>query len=926
LNLPLIIIDGVIFQIQEGRDSGVSRTWRSLIPELIRLLPECRFLFLQREQWDPNIPEIPKQIISGYDFANASSLDMDDRLLSDLCREMGASLFLSTYFSRAPGITNITMIYDLIPEILGFDLGYGEWVAKRRTIENSQSIIAISNSTKNDLVRFYRIASERINVIHLAVSGLFQKSAESAIIDFREKHRLSQPYFVIVGRQPAYKGSAVALKALDLLGDDAPTFLLIGTGDFGESRSASITKRLIIIPRLSDTELAIAYSGAAGLIYISHYEGFGLPILEAMACGCPVITCRNSSLPEVGGDACLYLDTDSPTDVAEAMKQCLTLTVRKECIIKGHKQSEKFLGWERPASQIAKLLEAATSTNNSISSNLKSRDDLQKLYGLGGPYIAKFSTSEYLVTAIVSTYSSERFIRGCIEGLLNQSLRKALEIIVIDSCSPQNEETIIREYQKTHSNIVYIKTPHREPLYTAWNRGIRAARGKFIINANTDDRLRHDAYEMMASKLEAHPEIALVYGDFLITHFENQTMDRHLRTGYCTPPTYEPDIMMNACHMGPQPMWRKSIHAEIGLFDDSLKSAGDYEFWCRISTRYPMKHMPTFLGLYLHNYGGIANSNETLSRMETIEVQARYKSFLPLSRTTINMSNHLQYSGDIAQTIKFAHLCMIAQGDLTMIKQTLESILLTTCYPHYLTVIASKNDAEICSYLSTKKSDGIIHHLLILPEAQIESSAINIGWLIERNAEYFVLIEENPIFSDREWLTEMIWVMNKIKSLYALAYGFTDISDPITSLQRRQIRIKKRGALENGCIMIPRRAMHQFGYLNEMFTPKKAIADYCHRLRLYNKKCAYVNNIPERVTKSVTGTRLYKAISAEEENPEPFYVPEKALKYLKENLPDQQVNFKTHANSLSIGFYRIKLLAMKILRLHTCFLQTQNRY
>ena len=130
-----------------------------------------------------------------------------------------------------------------------------------------------------------------------------------------------------------------------------------------------------------------------------------------------------------------------------------------------------------------------------------------------------------------------------------------------------------------------------------------------MTNANTDDRLRSDSLELMAAELDAHPDIALVYGDFFITSFENMPFLEHIRTGYSIKPVYDPSIMLHGCHMGPQPVWRRSLHDELGLFNQSHKSAGDYEFWCRVACRYPMKHIPEFLGLYLHNPSGIVNSD-----------------------------------------------------------------------------------------------------------------------------------------------------------------------------------------------------------------------------------------------------------------------------------------------------------------------------
>src|SRR5687767_7896873 len=105
--------------------------------------------------------------------------------------------------------------------------------------------------------------------------------------------------------------------------------------------------------------------------------------------------------------------------------------------------------------------------------------------------------SDPILTAIVSTYNAESFMRGCLEDLEAQTIADRIEIVVIDSNSPQREVDIVREFQQRHSNIRYLRTEERETLYKAWNRGVEMARGKYLTNANTDDRHRRDAFEVM---------------------------------------------------------------------------------------------------------------------------------------------------------------------------------------------------------------------------------------------------------------------------------------------------------------------------------------------------------------------------------------------------------------------------------------------
>jgi len=108
------------------------------------------------------------------------------------------------------------------------------------------------------------------------------------------------------------------------------------------------------LARLDDRELRAIYSGAIALIYPSLYEGFGLPIVEAMACGCPVITCRNSSLTEVAGDAAIYVDEYDVAEMLQALEQVQIPEIRQKLIQLGLKQSKQF-SWKKMAEEIATL-------------------------------------------------------------------------------------------------------------------------------------------------------------------------------------------------------------------------------------------------------------------------------------------------------------------------------------------------------------------------------------------------------------------------------------------------------------------------------------------------------------------------------------------------------------------------------------------
>ena len=219
-----------------------------------------------------------------------------------------------------------------------------------------------------------------------------------------------------------------------------------------------------------------------------------------------------------------------------------------------------------------------------------------------------------LVSAIVSTYNSEKFIRGCMQDLVEQTLyqKGQLEIIVVNSGSQQDEEAIVREFQSRYSKIQYIRTPERQTVYAAWNRGIRIARGKYITNANTDDRHAPEMLEKLATMLEADSQIALIYSHFYVTETPNQTWQNKTPSRMSEwHPEYSRQELLRACFTGPQPLWRRSLHEEYGWFDESFKVAGDYEFFLRCSQTHEFKLNKEPLGLYYHNPQSLERSAGT---------------------------------------------------------------------------------------------------------------------------------------------------------------------------------------------------------------------------------------------------------------------------------------------------------------------------
>ena len=231
------------------------------------------------------------------------------------------------------------------------------------------------------------------------------------------------------------------------------------------------------------------------------------------------------------------------------------------------------------------------------------------------------------VSALVSTYDSEALIEGCLEDLVQQSLfaRGELEVVVVDSCSPGDEARIVRRYiERYPGRVRLLRTREREGVYMAWNRAARAARGDYLTNANTDDRHHPDALERLADVLDREAETGLVYARSLVTHDVGADFASATHSGLLAWPRFERERLLHGCFIGPHPMWRKSVHAKVGWFDQRFVVAADYELWMRIAECFDVTLVEAYLGLYAVREDSIEHDNRDACTWETIAARELY--------------------------------------------------------------------------------------------------------------------------------------------------------------------------------------------------------------------------------------------------------------------------------------------------------------
>lgn len=216
----------------------------------------------------------------------------------------------------------------------------------------SKKIVTVSNFSKSELVKYLNISSEKIKVIYEGKEHFTRQSTDTDIIT---KYNLNEkPYLLAVSSLNPNKNFRAIIKALDHVEHHDFNIVIAGGTDpkVFSSKDTELPKTVKHVGYVTDEELKTLYQNAFCFIYPSFYEGFGLPPLEAMSIGCPVIISNRASLPEVGGEAALYCNPDSPEDLAEQIKKVTTdPTLREEMIAKGYEQSAKFT-WTKCAQEL----------------------------------------------------------------------------------------------------------------------------------------------------------------------------------------------------------------------------------------------------------------------------------------------------------------------------------------------------------------------------------------------------------------------------------------------------------------------------------------------------------------------------------------------------------------------------------------------
>jgi O-antigen biosynthesis protein len=207
------------------------------------------------------------------------------------------------------------------------------------------------------------------------------------------------------------------------------------------------------------------------------------------------------------------------------------------------------------------------------------------------------------VSVLVAVKDSQEYLQRCLESLAAQTLLDRVEVVVIDGGAGESDFLIVEKFRSVLPRVVYFRLAP-SGVYSAWNAGIARAAGEFIMNLNSDDWLEPRAIELLSRVLQEEEEIALVHGRTLFGPME-----------------LDPRVPWT---FGPHPMWRRSLHAEIGWFDESLAIAGDLDFWIRLTSKKKVRRIHELVGTFTRRPNSISMRDLKGKKKEILEVLKRH--------------------------------------------------------------------------------------------------------------------------------------------------------------------------------------------------------------------------------------------------------------------------------------------------------------
>lgn len=364
---PSILFDA---RLVLTKPTGIGQYISSLVPELIRQAPDWRFHLLRRvAPWpDYGLAQLEATNLTHHPTDLPHMALRQHVELPRLARRLGATLLHYPHFD-APVLWQpvpvVVTLHDakylvhpeFFPRLSFVKRAYMRFCFAQ-SLRRAAAVMVDSASTAADLSRLFATPAERMRLVYPAANPRFQRASEGAVAGLRQRYSLVRPFILSVGERRPHKNHTGLIRAYAASQSrQTHDLVIIGQAyeDYTEPesvvRQSGVQERVRLLNDVTDADLVAFYTAADLFVLVSLYEGFGLPIVEAMACGAPVITAATTSAGEVAGEGGVQVDPHDTVSIAAAIDRVLQdPTFRQELVRRGEARSQTF-SWQRAADQ-----------------------------------------------------------------------------------------------------------------------------------------------------------------------------------------------------------------------------------------------------------------------------------------------------------------------------------------------------------------------------------------------------------------------------------------------------------------------------------------------------------------------------------------------------------------------------------------------
>lgn len=570
-----------------GKVGGAEQYLRNILNELTNY-PEIEVYLFLNETAITTFEETERQKLIWIDLSYNH-----DAQLKGYIALYNIDVWFCPLFHLIPvdcGIPNITTIFDIQQEY--FPQNFDRKVLKARkrltekTVRRTDLILTISEYSKKTLMEKFGLPDEKIKVTYLDADSSFEKSIDPYILaDI--KANLPEQFILFPANMWPHKNHINLIKGYSIAKKKQELPLkLVFTGaqerestQIGEAIEASgLRDQIVYLGYLPQEHMRYVFRCATMLAFPSLFEGFGIPLVEAMASDLPIICSTSSCVPEIVGDAGILFDGNSPEQIADAILKVYNDPELRDRLIQNGRRRRGLFSWEKCA-----------------------RETIGYIQQMYIPQKApKLRISKHpKVSVITPSYNQGPFIRDTIESVLNQTYDN-IEYIVMDGGSTDETVSILKEYG---DRIKWVSEKDKGQA-DAVNKGIAVAKGEIIGWLNSDDTYFPEAVEKAVNAFISHPGYDMIYGEGVYIDKEGRVTDSY------NTKMFDYDEFASDCFIcQPTAFFTKEIVDKVGGLRTELQLCMDYELWMRIGKVGKILYIPERIAT-----SRMYEENKTLSR------------------------------------------------------------------------------------------------------------------------------------------------------------------------------------------------------------------------------------------------------------------------------------------------------------------------